>query len=77
MAWVNYLGNNIHAEITDADATSQTAEIYVPGYLYKFTVKFSQIHSVALYQGETVLEAFGRPRATVAPAWAQYAQVQP
>lgn len=74
MAWVSYHGNNVRAEIANANADTRTAQINVPGWLYQHTVPFGAIQSVALYQGDQVIQAFGRPRADI-NEWVQYQEV--
>jgi hypothetical protein len=76
-AWVQIGSVTFQAEIIDADQETQTAQVIRLGTLFEQTIPYRNIASVALTQGGHIVEAFGRPRATIAPAWAQYAQVQP
>jgi len=75
MAWVGQYTDTgkyytYRAEIIATDASSRTAWVNTAGWHYHHPVPFSALQSVALCQGAKVLQAFGRPPAASAPAWA-------
>ena len=75
MAWVNEQGRSYYAEIVDADGETHIAWVNVPGHHYRHTVPFTALESVALCEGNTVIEAFGRPYiGKKAPAWVAFAE---
>jgi hypothetical protein len=77
MAWVHEQGNEsaYYAEIQDASAEKQTAWVRTPGRKWMHPVPFTALQSVALCDGNKVLQAFGRPYiGTQPPAWIQFAE---
>jgi len=83
MAWV---GENdtygkwqsYQAEILSADGTMRDAIVLPINATSPHYVPFSALQSVALYEGDRVLQAFGRPPFATdapAPAWVDYAEV--
>lgn len=76
MAWVRDIdGSTYCAEIYDASAETRTAYVLPNGDGCTHAIPFSRLESVALYEGNHVLEAFGRPPAARVPAWVQYQEV--
>jgi hypothetical protein len=78
MAWVTSPDHKqtYHAEIYSADGNTRTAYVLPPDDLCTHAVPFSALQSVALYEGNRVLQAFGRPPAASVPAWVQYQEVE-
>lgn len=60
-AWVQFGGVNFQAAIVDTNSATQTAQVIRLGTLIEQCVPFSALSSVALKEGNLVLQAFGRP----------------
>ena len=76
-AWVQVGSVIYQAEIVDADGGTHIARVIRLGTLVEQSVPFAALSSVALMQGHTVLQAFGRPAAQRTPEWVRYAEVSP
>ena len=75
-AWVQIGGVSFQAIVVDADAQTQTAQVIRLGTLFEQSVPFSALSSVALKEGDRVIQAFGRPVVNTAPEWVRFAEVQ-
>lgn len=73
MAWVRVDGASLYREVVDADIADRRIWVSNPagGTL---AIPFAHVESVALVDGLSTLQAFGRPYQAV-PAWVEYAEV--
>ncbi len=74
-AWVQLGGVTYQAQIVEANGADRTAQVIRLGTLVEQQVPFAALSSVALREGNYVLQAFGRPPAAAVPAWVRYAEV--
>jgi len=79
MVWVSVPnGAPYQAELYSADHITRRAYVLPDGDQCTHSIGYNDIASVALYEGNQVLQAFGRPPFAAnapAPAWVQYAEV--